>query len=72
MGEGSPVYSHRLQPGELSSEVPLDKYAWVNFAKSSAGAVTLLEPIDWLHPLQSYWLRGVEPLVKIRFSRRWH
>jgi hypothetical protein len=72
IGEGSTVYSHRLQPGEVSSEVPLDKYAWVNFAKSSAGAVTLLEEIDWLHPLQSYWLRGIEPLVKIRFSRRWH
>jgi hypothetical protein len=72
VGEDGPVYSYRLQPGELSSEVPLDKYAWVNFAKGPAGAVTLLEQIDWLHPLQSYWLRGVEPLVKIRFSRRWH
>jgi hypothetical protein len=63
------LYSHRLQPSRFEPRVELDKKAWVNFAKSTGGTVALMETLDWLHPFQSFWLRMMEPLVNVRFTR---
>lgn len=69
ISEDKSIYSHRLQPSRFAPRVELDKKAWINFAKSTAGTVALMETLDWLHPFQSFWLRMVEPLVNVRFTR---
>ncbi len=69
ISENEVRYSHRLQPSKFEPRVELDKNAWINFAKSAGGAVVLMEDLDWLHPLQTYWLRTVEPLTNVQFTR---
>ena len=69
---GSPVqyYSHRLRPFEVKMHgATMDRMTWVRFARSTGGAVALMEEVDWLHPLNTLWLRTVEDLKKIRFRR---
>ena len=64
-------YSYRVMPAAVPLSGPcMDRSLWVTFARSLGGVVTLLEPLDWLHPLQAHWLRLTERLTGVRFVRR--
>lgn len=68
-GSDVQYFSHRLRPVDWEmSVVALDRSVWTEFAQLSGG-VALLEEVDWLHPLNTFWLKSVEDLKGIRFRR---
>jgi hypothetical protein len=62
-------YSHRLHPVNWkTNSVALDRSVWTEYAKLFGG-VALVEEVDWLHPLNTFWLKSVENHEGIRFRR---
>ncbi len=47
----------------------LDKTSWIEIAKGPAGAVALLEPPNFIHPLKGWWLRTTMSELGVKFVR---
>jgi hypothetical protein len=68
--DGKDLYSYRLLPAPpREGAATLDRTLWIPFIKA-CGALALVQEVDWLHPISSFWLRTSGEPLGVTFRRR--
>jgi hypothetical protein len=68
---GLTSYSYRMCPAlNWSYNESPQRKMWVEFVQSMGGSAALLDEIDFLHPLKTYWLKTMEQLDGVKFVRK--